>query len=176
MKETGEPSSKTALLVIDVQRFYFPGGAFPLVEPEPASLNAKKLLEAFRRRGGLMVHVRTAAPSGMEFHPNVEPAPGEKVITKSFANSFRETDLLEYLRGNGVERLVICGMMTHMCVEAATRAASDFGFECLVAQDACTTRDLTFRDRTVPARDVHCAALSALAFGYARIVDTEDLT
>jgi len=64
-------------------------------------------------------------------------------------------------------------MQTHMCLEAATRAAADLGFECVVIGDACATRDLEFGDHTVAAADVHASTLATLDRTYAKVVDTE---
>lgn len=163
---------KTALLIIDIQDFYFPGGGYELVNPEAASLNAKKVLEAFRAKKKTVIHVRHNAKRAAAIHEHVKPLAGEKVISKNYANSFRDTDLLSYLKENKIERLVIAGMQTHMCVEAATRAAADYGFKCVVIHDACATRDLKFGDTTVPAQQVHYSTLSSLNGGYAQVVDT----
>lgn len=163
----------TALLLIDIQDFYFPGGRSELVDPEAASLNAQKLLRKFREEKALVVHVRHIAEQGAEIHKNVRPIEGEKVISKSHVNAFKETDLLEYLMGHEIEKLVICGMMTHMCVEAAVRAARDFDFAITLIQDACATRALTFGDKEVSAADVHFSTLSSLNRYYARVIDTE---
>lgn len=164
---------KTALLIIDVQDFYFPGGSLPLVNPETAGLNAKKILKKFREEKLTVVHVRHNAKSGAGIHASVKPITGEKVISKDYVNSFRDTDLLEYLNKHQVKRLVICGMQTHMCVEAAVRAASDFGFKCLLVHDACATRALKFQDKTIQAEDVHYSTLSALSRTYADVIDTK---
>lgn len=166
-------SKKTALLIIDVQDFYFPGGSLPLVNPEPASLNAQKILKKFREKNLLVIHVRHNAKSGAGIHANVKPINGEKVISKDYANSFKDTDLLAYLNKNQVKRLVIVGMQTHMCVEAATRAASDLGFECILVHDACATRDLKFKDKVISAEDVHYSTLSTLSRTYAKVLDTK---
>ena len=61
-----------------------------------------------------------------------------------------------------VTQLLVCGMMTSMCVDATVRAAFDLGFTCTVAQDACATRDLTFDGETIPARQVHGSFLAAM--------------
>lgn len=163
----------TALLIIDIQYFYFPGGKLALANPEAASLNAKKLLEEFRREGMLVVHVKHNSEQGSDIHENVLPAGDEKVITKNDINSFKDTDLEEYLRNHGIKKLSICGMQTHMCVEGATRAAHDLGFECTVIGDACATRDLKFGDRIIKAEDVHYSTLATLAGNYAKITDTK---
>jgi len=164
---------KTALLLIDIQNFYFPGGRLPLVNPEEASLKARKLLDRFREKDLIVIYVRHNSESGGEIHKNVKSLKTEKVISKNHANGFKDTDLLAYLKEHGVNRLVICGMMTHMCVEAATRAAHDYDFECIVVHDACATRSLKFQDREIPAEAVHYSTLASLSRYYARVVDTE---
>ncbi len=168
-----EESGDAALLLIDIQDFYFPDGRSELVDPEEASMNARKLLLRFREKGMLVVHVRHNAEKGAEIHKNVRPVEGEKVVSKDHVNAFKDTDLLAYLKENKVEKLVICGMMTHMCVEAAVRAAHDYDFETTLIHDACATRALTFGDRKVSAADVHLSTLSSLNRYYARVADTE---
>jgi nicotinamidase-related amidase len=172
-EESDMHSKKTALLIIDIQDFYFPGGSLPLVNPEPASLNAQKILKKFREKNMLVIHVRHNAKSGAGIHANVKPLESEKVISKDHANSFRDTDLLEYLNQHQVKRLVIVGMQTHMCVEAATRAACDLGFECILVHDACATRALKFDDKVISAEDVHYSTLSTLSRTYAEVMDTK---
>ena len=164
---------KTALVVIDVQEFYFPGGAMPLDNPEAAAGNCKRLLEKFRADKRLVVHVGHNASKGASFHADVAPLDGEKVVMKSEVSAFNGTDLLQYLRDNKVERLVICGMQTHMCVEGAARAAYDLGFECILVRDACATRALTYGEKTIAAEDVHLSTLATLDRNYAKVVDTD---
>lgn len=160
-----------ALLIIDIQEFYFETGRGPLEGALEASIVAKRVLENFRSRALPVIHVMHY--TGGEIHENVEPVEGEKVIVKRYVNAFRETDLLEYLQEKGIKKLVIMGMMTHMCLEAATRAAADYGFSCTVIHDACATRDVRFGRETVKARDVHMATLSALT-AYARVINAEE--
>lgn len=166
---------KTALLIVDIQNFYFPGEGPGLEHAEEASLVAKELLELFRKQQQLVIHVRHQSSKGFEIHTNVAPLPAEKVITKQEVNSFYKTDLLEYLQKNGVNRLVVIGMQTHMCLEAAVRAAHDFGFECIVVQDACATKDMKFGDKMVKAEDVHTTVLATFTAGrYAKVLDFKD--
>ena len=180
------PAPTTVLLVIDIQNFYFPEGRVPLVEPEAASLRAKRLVERFRAQGWPIVHVQhlpkdqsvpspDAGDPQYRFHPNVIPALGEPVVGKHYANAFRDTELLATLNKLGAKRIVIAGMQTHMCVEAATRAAADLGFEVVVAHDACATRALKFAGADVPAAQVHAAALAAMSGSYARVVSVDEL-
>lgn len=179
-------SPPATLLVIDVQNFYFPGGKLPLTGPEAASQRARALLDAFRARGWPVVHVLhlakgQAAPEpasgdpAYRAHGDVAPLPGEPVIGKREANAFRDTDLLATLRRLGTTRLVIAGMQTHMCVEAAARAAADLGFEVTVAHDACATRPLAFGGVEVPAAQVHAAALAAMSGAYASVRSTGEV-
>ena len=167
-------NNATALLLIDIQGFYFSGGRSPLKNPEKASLNAQKILGKFREKGMLVVHIRHNTKLGAQIHKHVMPIEKEKVISKDHVNGFKDTDLLEYLRAHKVKQLIICGMMTHMCVEAATRAAHDFGFDCILIGDACATRDLKYGDKIIKAADVHLSTLSSLNGYYAKVMNTED--
>jgi nicotinamidase-related amidase len=163
----------TALLIIDIQAFYFPGGKLPLKDPEKAAANASILLKLFRDQRLPVIHVQHKG--GGEIDASVKPRQGEKVITKTEANSFNGTDLQQYLQFLGVRRLVICGMQTQMCVEAATRAAYDEGFQCIVVQDACTTHDLKWGDLVIPEEMVHASTLASLDRFYAKVVNTAEL-
>jgi nicotinamidase-related amidase len=172
----GDPAAPvpvTALLLVDIQDFYFPGGALPLVGPEAAAAQATRLLAAARAAGWPVLHVRHDFEPGGGIHASVAPVEGEKVFTKSEVSCFNGTALLAHLRELGVERLVIAGMQTHMCLEAAVRAAHDLGFECVVVGDACATRDLSWNGRTVAAADVHAATLATLDRTYADVTDTD---
>jgi nicotinamidase-related amidase len=164
---------KTALLVIDIQKDYFPGGKYPLVEPLAAAKKAHLLLQCFREHSGHHVHIQHIslepdAPffikgeSGSDIHDSAAHFVDEPIVYKHEPNSFLNTNLLELLRGWGIERVVITGMMSHMCVDATARAASDLGFKVIVAEDACATRDLKFDGSLVPAEHVHKAFMSAL--------------
>jgi nicotinamidase-related amidase len=164
---------KTALLIIDVQEFYFPGGRMQLENPDVAGMNAGLLLAYFREHALDVYHVRHNFEPGGNIHQYVKPAPGEKVISKDQVNAFMDTDLLEALQKDSIVQLVVCGMQTHMCVEAAVRAAHDLGFTCLLASDACATRALQFEEHIIPAKNVHYSTLNTLQGSYARVVTTE---
>lgn len=176
---------KRALVLIDVQNDYFPGGKWPLSGIESAADNAAKLLAAARARGDLVVHVRHEFPTaeapfftpgseGARIHAKVHDVGGEPVVLKHHVNAFRETDLKAILDRHGIEELVICGAMSHMCVDAGVRAASDLGYQCLVVHDACATHDQQFEGAVIPAAQVHAAFMAALGFGYAKLVATEE--
>ena len=161
----------TALLIIDIQDFYYPGGALPLSAPEAAGANAALLLARAREKGALVVHVGHNASAGRGFHAEVAPREGEAVVMKDEVNAFLGTDLQQRLQAAGIKRVIICGMQTHMCVEAATRAASDLGYEVLLVGEACATRDLKYGDAVVPAAQVQAATLATLDRTYAKVVE-----
>ena len=164
---------KTALLIVDVQEFYFPGGRMQLENPELAGMNAGLLLDHFRNSEMLVYHVRHNFEPGGDIHPYVKPLGDEPVISKDQVNAFVGTGLLEMMQQDSVEQLVICGMQTHMCVEAAVRAAHDHGFICLLASDACATRALQFEEYIIPAKNVHYSTLNTLQGSYARVITTD---
>ena len=168
--------STRAVIVVDLQNEYLPTGKLPLQGIEAATANAAQVIEAARARGDLVVHVRHEMPSadapvfvpgssGVEIIPAVAPAPGEAVVVKNYPNSFRDTDLERRLDAEGVEEVVIVGAMSHMCIDATTRAAADLGYKATVVHDACATRDVEFAGQTVPAAQVHAANMAALSWG-----------
>jgi len=173
-----------ALLLIDIQNDYFPGGRMELVNMPAAASRAASLLQQFRERRLPVIHIQHVSrrpgagfflpeTDGVRIHDSVLPRSGELLVQKHFPNSFRGTMLLERLQHLDIDTLVICGAMTHMCIDATTRAAFDHGFDCTVVEDACATRDLEFRGTTVPADAVHAAFMAALANPYARITDSK---
>jgi nicotinamidase-related amidase len=175
-----------ALLLIDIQNDYFPGGAMELAGSEQAAVQAAKLLRHFRNKALPVIHIQHLATregatffrpntSGVEIYHGVTPISGESVFQKNYPNSFRETPLLEHLRREGVTQLVIAGMMTHMCIDTTTRAAADLGFQCLLAHDACATRALTFGNSTVPAAQVQAAFMAALNGLFAQVLSVDEI-
>ncbi|WP_343328967.1 cysteine hydrolase family protein [Polaribacter staleyi] len=175
---------KTALVLIDIQNDYFKGGKMELNKPLKAGQNAQLILKNFRSKKMPVIHIQhfSTRPNstffipntfGNEIHESVKPIKNEKIITKNYPNSFRETELLYSLREIGIKKLVICGMMTHMCVDATTRAAKDFGFECIVISDACATKDIEINNEIVKAEEVQKAFLGALNYYYSTVLTTE---
>lgn len=175
--------SKRAVVVIDIQNDYFPNGKYELTGIEEAAANASKVIEAARAKGERIIHVQHIFPSqdapfftpgsnGIEINAVVAPHEGETVIVKNFPNPFLKTDLKGILDADGIEEVVVVGAMSHMCIDATVRAASDYGYKTTVVQDACATRDLEFGGVTVPAEAVHSTMMSALGFAYATIIDT----
>jgi nicotinamidase-related amidase len=175
-----------ALLIIDIQNDYFPGGAMELEGADAAAENAAFALAGFRREKTPVIHVRhlSVRPGatfflpgtrGAEIHASVQPASGETVVEKNFPNAFRNTGLREFLEKQNVRTLVVAGMMTHMCVDASVRHAADLGYKITLLGDACATRAQSYGGETVPARQVHAAFLAALNGFYAKVVKTHEL-
>lgn len=176
---------KTALLLIDIQNDYFPGGRMELEGALKAARQANELLQCFRDRGLPTVHVQHVSlkpdatfflpgERGTDIHDSVPHYEGEPLVQKHYPNAFRETNLLALLREWGIERVIVAGMMTHMCVDATARTAADLGFQVLVAEDACATRALTYGGTTIPAEHVHKAFLAALQ-SYGRVLTVEQV-
>ncbi len=175
-----------ALVLVDIQRDYFPGGRMEVVGAVEASEGAKKLLDAFREKGLPIVHIQHIAArpgatfllpntDGIDFHESVKPLSNETVIKKHLPNSFRGTDLEKHLLARGIKDLVICGMMSHMCIDTTTRAAFDMGYSCILALDACATRNMTFNGLEVPAKHVHAAYMAALGAVFAKVLSVDSI-
>ena len=176
----------TALLVIDIQNDYFPGGAMELEGAEAAGAKASEAIRNFRDKSLPVIHVRHLSvrpgstfflpdTKGAEIHSLVAPKAGETVVQKNFPNSFRNTNLKEVLEQQGIKNLVVAGMMTHMCVDASVRQAADLGFKITLLGDACATRAQSYGGEKVPAKQVHAAFLAALNGFYAKVIPTHEL-
>jgi len=174
---------KTALLLIDIQNDYFSGGKMKLEGPVEAAQKANELLQCFRDHSMPTVHIQhislgpdatffISGDRGTDINDITAHYEGEPLVQKHYPNSFRETDLLELLKEWEIERVIVTGMMTHMCVDATARAAADLGFNVMVAEDACATRALTYGDTVIPAEHVHKAFMAALK-SYGQVMSVE---
>ena len=177
--------TKQAILVIDLQNEYLSTGKLPLVGIDKAADNAAKIITDAREKAIQVIHVQhifvngekpafEPGSDGIEIQKNVAPINDEIVIVKNYVNSFLHTNLKEVLEKNAIEELIIVGAMSHMCVDAAVRAASDFGYKVKVIHDACATLDLEFNGLRVPAAYAHATLMAAFDFAYARVISTHD--
>ena len=175
----------TALLLLEIQNDYFPNGRTPLEKSVEASNKAQLILNLYREKKLPVIHVQHISThpnatyllpctKGAEFHANVQPNKNETIIKKHYANSFKDTQLLNYLIKNQINHLLICGMMTHLTVDSTVRAAHDLGFSCTIIQDACATKQLEFQHTTIPMQNVHYAFLAALYPSYANVFSAEE--
>lgn len=174
------------LVIVDIQRDYFPGGAYPLVGADAAAERAAVLLADQRAVGAPVIHVRhesrepgagmlVPGTPGGEIDSRVAPLAGEAVVPKAHPNAFLETPLNDLLRGAAASEVLIVGMQSSMCVDATVRAASDLGFAVTVAADACAAPDLVFAGTRIGGADVHAAFMAALAAGYAKVAPVDEL-
>ena len=177
--------NKRAIVVVDLQNEYLPAGKLALAGIHAALENAARVIADARAKGDLVIHIRhestdpdapvfTPGTQAVQIHESVAPAHGEAVVVKHFPNAFLKTNLRELLDDHGVQAVTVIGAMSHMCIDATTRAASDFGYRTTVVHDACATRDLEFGETTVPAAQVHAAFMAGLAFAYASVLATDD--
>jgi len=175
---------KTALILIDYQMDYFAGGRMELVNPLPATERAARLRALFHTNHWPVFYLQHISlrrdasfflpeTDGTAIHPLLQPAATDVILTKHYPNSFRETGLRKLLAEHNIKNLVICGMMSHMCVDATVRAAFDDNFSCRLIHDACATRNIIFGERTISAADVHGAFMAALGAVYAEVMTTE---
>lgn len=176
---------KEALLLIDIQNDYFPGGRMELAGMEDAAKKAADLLKSFRAADKPIFFIRHLSARqgaaffipgtpGADIHAGVQPLPGEIVIEKNFPNSFLKTELLFRLKEADVTDLVICGAMSHMCIDTTVRAAKELDFTSILVADACATRDLKFGDQILPASTVHATFMAALDGMFATVMTAKE--
>lgn len=176
---------KKALLIIDVQNDYFADGAYPLFNAGMAAENIRDVLGRFRAEGDLVIFIKhinlkegaaffKPETPGIEIYKAIEPIEGEKVIIKHIPNSFRDTELHQYLQSQNVEELVITGMMTQHCVDTTVRAAYDLGYSNILLHDCCATRDLAFNGETIAANIVQSVFMAALSRGFAEVMSSAE--
>jgi nicotinamidase-related amidase len=175
----------SALILIDIQNDYFKGGKSELYNTEQSAKNARSVLDVFREKGLPIFHVqhiniREGATfflpdsEGVDIHNSVYPIKGEQIIIKHTPNSFFETQLQHQLSEKNIENLVVCGMMSHMCVDTTVRAAKDLGYLVTLLHDACTTKDLLWDNTVINAQLVHNTFMASLNGAFAKVQSTGD--
>jgi nicotinamidase-related amidase len=181
-----ENSMNRALLIIDMQNDYFPFGKMELVGIKEAAANVGRLLAKFRATGQPIFHIQHLSTSpgatfflpdtdGVKIHSSVAPQDKELVIKKHYPNSFRETVLLEELQSSDIQELVVCGAMSHMCIDTTVRAGFDLGLSIVVVADGCATKDLAYGDQVIPAVQVQGAYMASLGAVFAKVIDLSGL-
>jgi isochorismate hydrolase len=172
-------AEKAALLVIDVQEYF-------RTMVEPIAENLLALIEMGREKGVKIFFTRHGHSNpdkdggmlgkwwgdlieygtpGWELIGELNPSEKEPVIDKNRYSAFFNTDLGNRLRSLGIEDLIICGVMTNCCCETTARDAFVRDYRVFFAGDATATAN----------RELHLASLKNLAFGFAYIVDTEEI-
>ena len=177
--------TNTAIILIDIQNDYFPGGAWEVPGMEAAAANAARLIDHARTAGMTVIHVRhqalaenapffRAGTQGAEINDSVAPQSGETVVVKHRPNSYVGTDLEALLREAQCQAVILCGAMSQMCIDATARASVDLGFKTTVISDACAARSMRFGSVEVPADMMQAAFMAPLAMSYATVETTED--
>ncbi len=174
-----------ALIVIDMQNDYYPGGRMELDRIEETHTNTLSLIKYARKRNMPIYFIQhladTNAPffaegtSGADLYEGLPISPDDTIITKHYPNSFRETTLLKKLSKHAITDLLICGAMTHMCIDTSVRAAYDLGYHVTLIGDACATRPLSYMGATVSSAQVQTAFLAALDGTFAEVVTVADI-
>lgn len=175
----------TALVIIDIQNDYCRNGKMELEGIDNALENCKSLLEKCRSCNIPVFHVQHISvhegaffflpdTEGCKIHDSVQPNDEETIIVKNYPNSFMKTDLHKKLQQIGVKEIIVCGAMSHMCIDTTVRAAFELGYSINLIHDACATRDLEFQGRVVAAADVHASFMAALQMIFAMLHTTED--
>ena len=175
--------AERALIVIDVQNDYFPGGAWALPAAPQALPAIQRLIERARERQEPVVFIQHVAPvnsplfakgsRGGALHPALDVRPDDARFEKAHPSSFQGTGLQSFLQRAGIRAVDVCGFMTQMCCDTTTREAYARGYTVRLFKDACAARDLVVDGETVPHDLVHKVSLGALA-RFAKILASDE--
>ena len=178
-------ADETALIVIDFQNEYF-SGKMPIPDGMKALTHTQSLVKFAHQHKMPVFFVRHIGPANgplfaqgskfAEFHKDLQPAGNDRVITKETPSSFVGTDLDKQLKALGIKKIIVTGLMTHMCVSSTARDAVPLGYEVIIPEDATATRDLaTWDNKIVDHATLQRAALAGLADVFAEIKTTKDV-
>ncbi|WP_206862302.1 cysteine hydrolase family protein [Lysobacter changpingensis] len=177
-----ELDTRSALIPIDVQcGFDLP--PWPPRNNPAMEANALRVLDAWRRAGLPLIHVRhdsvmegsVLAPGhpGNAHRPGFVPLEGEPLVTKSVNAAFIGTDLDLRLRRLNIDTVVLFGISTDMCVSTTARVAANLGYRTIVIGDACACFDLKDADGSViPADAIQRAHLATLRAEFAQVEES----
>ena len=182
-------ADKTAVIVIDFQNEYFPGGRMVIPDGASALQNTRRLIKAADAKGIRVIHVQHVLPAGaplfaaggktVQFHPDMQPRAGETVVQKDNVSVFAGASAAvmdKALKDAGIDTLIVTGLMTHACVSGATRdaAAAPRGYRVIVSSDATATRDLELATgATIDHKTLHAASLATLEDTYGDVMTTD---
>jgi nicotinamidase-related amidase len=175
---------RAALIVVDVQQG-FDDPVWGQRNNPDCEENIAALIEAWRAHGEPIVYVRhDSAESGSPFTPGQQGNEFQEIITgepdllvtKSVNSSFHgEPDLAAWLRGEGIERIVVCGIQTNMCCETTARVGANMDFEMTFVLDATHTFDLPAHGGgTISADELARVTATNLDPEFGRVVDTRE--
>lgn len=113
---------------------------------------------------------------GSKFKDMVKPIEGEVVIQKKVNSAFIGTNLEEYLRANGIEKVVIVGLTTPHCVSTTTRMSGNLGFDTYLISDATAAFGMKGpNDIYYSAEEIHAISLATLHEEFATILTTKEM-
>ena len=172
-----------ALIMVDCQNTYR-RGIMQLTGVEPALVEARRLLDMARDLKTPIFHIQHDAGAGSPYdiHDDigaiadiVAPLAGEPVIVKHYPNSFVQTELDAQLKALGVEKVILAGFMTHMCIRSTAEGAFNLGYAPTVVGNATASRPLaSVAGDVLPAQTVHNAALANIRDLFGVVVETPD--
>ncbi|MGC0406340.1 nicotinamidase-related amidase [Streptomyces sp. SAI-126] len=131
----------TALLVVDLQAALVAGAH----DVEACLARVAALAGRARAAGTPVVYLRQRVDLPdvpvelLDIHPAVAPQPGDTVVDKDSADSFLGTPLDEFLRDQGIRRVVVTGFATEYCVDSTSRSALSHGYDLVLVADGHTT-------------------------------------
>ena len=171
--------ARKALIVIDVQNDYFPGGKLPLWNAEETLGHIVKAISEAGKQGIdviLVQHVADqskgapffiAGTTGVDIHPEIlKAAPDAPVIIKHRADAFNGTDLNAVLDKSGIEEILICGMQTQNCVGLSAISKNAARYKTAILSDCCTAETKTVHAIALAGfGDIAPVVASSLALG-----------
>ena len=157
-----EINKHTALVVVDVQNDFCPGGALEIREGDKVVTALNKYIEKFRKAGAPILFTRDWHPpdhssfkpqggpwpphciqntEGAKFHPRLSIPPEGEIVSKADKKDeaysfFQGTDLAMKLRDRGIKRLLVGGLATDYCVKETVLDGLRNGFEVYHLDDA----------------------------------------
>jgi nicotinamidase/pyrazinamidase len=158
-----------ALIVVDVQNDFCPGGALAVPNGDEVVPVINELMPRFRHviatqdfhppghssfanEGGPWPEHCVQGTPGADFHPALDIAKADEIVQKGTDpatdgySGFAGTDLADRLRARGVERVVVTGLATDYCVRATTVEAIEHGFDAVVLTDGIRAVDVASGD------------------------------
>lgn len=183
-------ASQTALIVVDIQNEYYAGkdfrGQMVIPDGDKVLRNSQKLVNYAHQKGMQVYFVRHIAPKdsplfaegsvNAQFHQDLQPSARDAIITKATPSAFVGTDLDSQLKKKGIKKVIVIGLMTHMCISSTARDAVPLGYNVIIPEDATATRDLDDgHGGVVDHKALQRAALAGVADVFAEIMTTKDV-
>ena len=176
----------TALLVIDVQDSFFETTYWQSGGFEEFKKSTLRLIESCKANNVPIVQVLHSEPEsiGSPFHPDSGliqameflPKTFEARFTKHVHNAFTDTQLGDWLKSNGIQRLLVSGIRTEQCCETTTRIGFDLGYEMTFVIDATLTFDMQdHRGKTIPAEEIKDKTRLVLEHRFAQVKTADEL-